>query len=80
MNFNAKMSSSNIFPRAAHYISKSRMWLASRDLATPGIENNHVMPLNMYEFRGARYNESHALLKGVNEISHVLYAVVFRFT
>ena len=37
MNCNAKRSSANIFPRAAHYMSKSRMWLASRGLATPVI-------------------------------------------
>jgi hypothetical protein len=37
MNCNAKRSSANIFPRAAHYMSKSRMWLASRGLATPDI-------------------------------------------
>jgi hypothetical protein len=32
-----KGSSANIFPRAAHYMSKSRMWLASRGLVTPGM-------------------------------------------
>jgi hypothetical protein len=32
MNCNTKRSSANIFPQAAHYISKSRMWLASRGL------------------------------------------------
>jgi hypothetical protein len=37
MNCNAKTSSANIFPRATHYISNSRMWLASRGLATPAI-------------------------------------------
>ena len=37
MNCNAKRSSANIFPRAAHYMSKSRMWLASRGLSTPVI-------------------------------------------
>jgi hypothetical protein len=35
MNCNAKRISANTFPRAAHYMSKSRMWLASRGLVTP---------------------------------------------
>jgi hypothetical protein len=34
-NCNAKRSSANIFPRATHYMSKNRMWLASRGLSTP---------------------------------------------
>jgi hypothetical protein len=39
MNCNAKRSSANIFTRAAHYMTKSRMWLASRGLVTPGVQS-----------------------------------------
>jgi hypothetical protein len=41
MNCNAKRSSANIFPRAAHYMSKCRMWLASCGLVTPVIYERH---------------------------------------
>jgi hypothetical protein len=35
INCNTKRSSANIFPRAAHYVSKSRMWLASCGFGHP---------------------------------------------
>jgi hypothetical protein len=35
MNCNAKRNSANIFPRAAHYMSKSRMWLSEPRFGTP---------------------------------------------